>query len=99
MWLQVTSLFETTDGGYKFEYSWMYNHQQIQNELPWYNIPADFNCEQELLSGQRLHIGGVEASLKKVKVLDKYKQSAIKCLKLRTPHFRKVVDELMERWS
>jgi hypothetical protein len=99
LWLQVTSLFETADGDYNFEYSWMYNHQQIQDELPWYNIPADFNCERELVSGQRLHIEGIEAIIKKVKVLDKYKQSPIKCSKLRTPYFRKVVDELMQRWS
>ena len=51
------------------------------------------------MSGQRLHIEGIEAIIKTVKVLDKYKESPIKCSKLRTPYFRKVVDELMQRWT
>ena len=96
---EVTSLFETNDEHYKFEYSWMYNHDQIQAELPWYEIPADFNEQLELVSGQRLHLEDIEAIVSKVKVLDKYKQASVKCAKLKSKYYRKVVDELMKRWS
>ena len=96
---EVTSLFETNDGHSKFEYSWMYNHDQIQTELPWYEIPADFNEQLELVSGQRLHLEDIEAIVSKVKVLDKYKQPSAKCTKLKSKYFRKVVDELLKRWS
>ena len=95
----VTSLFETNDGHSKFEYSWVCNHDQIQIELPWYEIPDDFNKQLELVSGQRLHLEDIEAIVSKVKVLDKYKQPSVKCAKLKSKYYRKVVDELMKRWS
>ena len=73
---QVTSLFETEEGEYKFEYSWMYNSRQIGQELSWYEAPADFNHRLELVSGQRLHLENIEAITDKTRVLDKYKEPA-----------------------
>ena len=92
-------MFETEEGEYKFEYSWMYNSRQIAIELPWYEIPAEFNHRLELVSGQRLHLENIEAIIDKTRVLDKYQQPATKCCKLRTLYFRKVIDEMMKRWS
>ena len=77
----------------------MYNYQQIHEALQWYAIPPDFDQERELMSGQRLHIEEIAAISKKVKVLDKYKEPAAKCRKLRNLFYRKVVDEMMKRWS
>jgi len=92
-------LFETEGGEYQFEYSWMYNSRQIADELTWYEVPADFNHRLELVSGQRLHLENIEAIIDKTRVLDKYKEPATKCAKLKTMFFRKVIDEMMKRWS
>ena len=68
----------------------MYNHDQIQTKLPWYETPVDFNQEHELMSGHRLHIEEIATISKKVKELDKYKEPATKCRKLRNLFYRKV---------
>ena len=77
----------------------MYNSRQIADELTWYKVPADFNHRLELVSGQRLHLENIEAFIDKTRVLDKYKEPATKCTELKTMFFRKVIDEMMKRWS
>ena len=78
--------------------------QRVVQQSVFYSVPltvepTDFNEQLELVSGQRLHLEDIEAIVCKVKVLDKYKQPSAKCAKLKSKYFRKVVDELMKRWS
>ena len=93
--VEISKLFETSNQEYRFEYSWMYNKEQAEEQLPWYDVPTDFDEKLELISGNRHRIGDVAVIRDKVKVLDKYQQSRSKCDSLKSYYFRRVVDELM----
>ena len=71
----------------------MYNKEQAEEQLPWYDVPTDFDEKLELISGNHHRIGDVAVIRDKVKVLDKYQQSRSKCDSLKSYYFRRVVEK------